>query len=54
MSKFLDHYNFFSLYINMREKTYYKSKRETIVNRANDYYKNSKEQLRQRARNMYS
>ena len=43
----------FSLYIKMGETTYFKRKRETILNRAKDYYKNNKEVLREKARNKY-
>ena len=38
----------------MGETTYFKRKRETILNRAKDYYKNNKEVLREKARNKYT
>ena len=37
----------------MSETTYYKRKREVILNRAKDYHKNNKELLRDRAKNKY-
>ena len=51
--KKVDSYNFFSLYIGMKETTYWKRKIETILKIANNYYQNNKEKLREKARNEY-
>ena len=37
----------------MSEKTYYKRRRDVILNRANDYYEYDKERLRSQARYKY-
>ena len=37
----------------MRETTYYKKNRETILNRAKDCYENNKDVLKEKAKNKY-
>ena len=51
--KKVNHHDFFLLYIQMSEKTYYQRNRVVILDRAKKYYENNKKVLKDKVRDKH-